>query len=262
MIRARFRLVKWYLDAITDEGTAVVVYVARLDWGRMRVRYGSVLQSSPSAPPTEAATIRRVERPRLAGGTLTWENAALDVRGRWTTDEPPIRRTLVRGTSGALQWMCHMPRARAVVHCGGVAFAGHGYVESLRLTIPPSKLTSRTLRWGHHTSDRHSVVWIDWVGQDERRWVWLDGREQPGTTLTDAGLSGLAGGDALRLSDSRDVLDRRALASVSGVLPVLGRRLVGPLADMHEHKLLSRSAIVRAGQPVDDGWSLHEVVTW
>jgi hypothetical protein len=105
-------------------------------------------------------------------------------------------------------------------------------------------------------------VWIDWTGEDEQRWVWLDGLEQPGAGLTDSGLSGLAGGGALEVSDSRDVLDRGVIGSLSRVLPMLGRPLVGPLADMHEHKILSRSAIVRAGQSVDRGWSLHEVVTW
>jgi len=257
-----FHLDKWYLDVITDQGTVVIVYVARMDWGRIRIRYASTLQCTASESTREAATVSGVERPRLAGGTLTWEHAALRVSGRWCRDTPPVQQTLVRGQSGDIQWMCHMPRARAVVRCGDVAVAGHGYVERLRLTIPPSKLPFRTLRWGHYASDRHSVVWIDWTGGDARRWVWLDGREQPDAVVTDSGVFGLAGGDALQLSDSRDLLDRRVLAALGGVLPVLGRHLVGALADMHEHKMLSRSAIVRAGQATDHGWALHEVVTW
>jgi hypothetical protein len=257
-----FHLDKWYLEVITEQGAVAIVYVARLDWGRIRVRYASTLLSTVSEPPRETATVRGVRTPRLADGILTWEHAALRVSGRWSRDEPPIQRTLASGPSGVIQWTCHMPRARAIVQCGDVAFAGHGYVESLRLTIPPSELPFRTLRWGHHASDRHSVVWIDWIGRDARRWVWLDGREQPDVMVTDSGLSGLGGGDALQLSDSRDVLDRRVLAALGRVVPVLGRHLVGPLADMHEHKILSRSAIVRAGQAADHGWTLHEVVTW
>jgi hypothetical protein len=257
-----FRLVKWYLDVMADDGSAAIVYAAWMDWGRMHISYASVLQSPSSGPSLEAATIRGVERPRRAGSSLAWTNAPLRVRGRWHAEEPPIRQTLARNPSGVIQWQCHMPRARAAVQCGDVTVAGLGYIESLRITIPLSQLTSRTLRWGHYASDRHSVVWIDWTGADERRWVWLDGQEQPGATLKDSVLSGLEGGDVLDLSDSRDVLDRQVLATVGGVLPVLGRRLVGPLADMHERKRLSRSALVRAGQPVDRGWALHEVVTW
>jgi hypothetical protein len=257
-----FRLVKWYFDVISDEGVAAIMYMARLEWGGLRVRYASVLQSAASAPPRESATLRGVERPQLAGGTLRWANAALQVSGRWTSDAPPIRRTLASGPSGVIQWMCHMPRARAVVQCGDVTLSGYGYVESLRLTMPPADLPFRTLRWGHHASTSHSVVWIDWRGEDARRWVWLDGQEQPDATLTESGISGLGDGGALQLADSRDVLDRRVLASLGAVVPMLGRHLVGPPADMHEHKILSRSAIVRAGQPVDRGWALHEVVTW
>lgn len=257
-----FHLDKWYLDVITDQGTVVIVYVARMEWGRIRVRYASTLQCTPLQSTREAATVHGVEWPRFAGGTMTWEHAALGVSGRWCRDTPPVEKTLVSGQSGDIQWMCYMPRARAVVQYGDGAFAGHGYVERLRLTIPLSRLPFRTLRWGHHASDRHSVVWIDWTGGDARRWVWLDGREQPDAVVTDSGVSGCAGGDSLQLSDSRDVVDRRVLAGLGGVLPVLGRHLVGALADMHEHKMLSRSAIVKAGHATDHGWALHEVVTW
>src|SRR6187399_1377070 len=201
----RFRLLKWYLDVITDEGRTAILYAAWLDWGRIQARYSSVLQSDVAGPPREAATIRGVERPTLVDGALTWEHRALGVRGSWSPAQPPIRRTLTRGPAGAIQWMCHMPRARAVVQLGDVTLAGRGYVESLRISVPPSKLMSRTLRWGRHVSDHHSVVWIDWIGEDERRWVWHDGREQPAATVTNVGLSGLADGDTLRFLDSRDV---------------------------------------------------------
>lgn len=256
-----FRLLKWYLDVITDQGTVLILYAARVHWGRVRVGYASVLHASDVGPPREEGTIRRVEQPRLRGDVLTWQNEPLGICGRWQRDAPPIRRTLARGPDGAIRWTCHMPRARATVQCGDVAISGLGYVESLRLTIPPSKLPFRTLRWGRHVSLQHSLIWIDWAGGDDRRWVWLDGEEQPAATLTDAALSGLTGGGELRLHGAREVRDRQVLGSLTDVAPALTRRIAGGIAGMHEHKQVSRSSIVRGGQALDHGWALHEVVT-
>jgi hypothetical protein len=256
-----FHLLKWYLDLVTDQGTVLILYSARIRWGRLRVGYGSLLHADQGMPEREASTIRRVEQPRLRAGVVTWQSAPLEVRGRWIGDAPPICRTLASGADGAIEWTCHMPRARASVLCGDRELTGLGYVESLDLTIPPSALPFRTLRWGRHVSSDHSVVWIDWIGQNTRRWIWLDGEEQPAATVEDSGIAGLAGEAALRLNGARDVRNRPVLASLTGISPSLLRRVAGGVAGMHEHKWLSRSSIVRAGQPLDRGWTLHEVVT-
>ncbi len=257
-----FLLVKWYLDVVTDEGAVLIGYAARLRWGRLRFGYASVLHSASGAPPRESATIRGVESPRSDEGTLTWCNSALGVRGEWQGEAPPIRRTLLAAPDGDIRWTCRMPRARATVRWNGGELAGRGYVESLRLTIPPWRLPFSTLRWGRHVSDRHSVVWIDWSGTERRGWVWVDGSEAPLGSFTAAGAPRLEGGRELGLSDSRNIRDRPVLSAVSELLPRFARRLAGPLGRMHEHKLLDRSTLLEADRPLDRGWTLHEVVTW
>ena len=257
-----FLLSKWYLDIVTGDGTVAILYAARLRWGRLSASYASLLHDVPDGVRRECATIRRVERPRLLGDDLTWQNGRLGVWGTWRRAAPPIRRNLLRTASGAIQWACHMPLARATVRCGDAVLSGLGYVECLRLSLPPGKIPFNTLRWGHHVSDGRSLVWITWTGREQRRWVWLDGEEQPDAEVTDDGLRGLARGAALRVEACRVVRDRRVLAAIANVLPALGRRLAGPLARMHEIKRLDRSAINRATAATDRGWALHEVVTW
>jgi hypothetical protein len=47
------------------------------------------------------------------------------------------------------------------------------------------------------------------------------------------------------------------------VAPVLAARVAGRLATMQEHNELSRSSLVDAGgRALDEGWAIHEVVTW
>ena len=155
-----------------------------------------------------------------------------------------------------------MPCAHVNVQFGEETFVGLGYAERLTLSIPPWKLPFRTLRWGRHTSTRRSVVWIDWVGDDTRRYLWFDGVEQQDARLSDSGVSRLGGDAVLSWHDARDVCHRRALTRVTLRLPGLAQRLAGPLAAMREHKQLARSTIERGGEARDRGWTLFETVTW
>jgi hypothetical protein len=257
-----FSLQKWYLDVVTSPGDVVILYAARLRWGAFRVGYGSTLEDRVDGTNREATTIRRLEAPRRLGNCLTWANSALDVQGRWRLDTPRFGRTLASTPDGVIRWTCHAPRARASVRVGGITYEGLGYVEHLRLTILPWKLPFETLRWGRYISDRHSLVWIDWRRSERRSWVWLDGREQCEAIVTDAGVSGLTGGAELCVQDGRDVVNRDVLATFTGLLPGLTRRLAGRVAGMREHKRIEPSAIIRAGERRDVGWTLREVVTW
>ena len=257
-----FLLDKWYLDVVTDEGAAAIFYAARLRWGLLRQGYASALYVAPGAAPREQATRRHFEWPHEDQDTITWHNEPLRVLAHWRRDAAPMARSLVEDPADAIHWTCHMPRARASAQVGDTRLEGLGYVESLRLRVPPWKLPFRTLRWGRHASSHHSVVWIEWTGAEERRWVWLDGALQPAATLVEAGLSGLEGESALQLEPFRDLRDSPLLATIGGPLPGLARRLAGPLGRMHERKHLSRSAIVSSGRQLDRGWTVHEEVTW
>ncbi len=257
-----FLLSKWYLDVVTDAGAVAILYAARARWGRLRARYAAVLVDDPGGRRRDEATIRGIRRPERRGADLVWENGALDVQGAWRPLARRIRRTLLRSDAGAIQWACVAPLARAEVRCGDVVLAGHGYVECLRLSVLPWRLPFRTLRWGRHTSDRHSVVSIGWDGGLVRRWAWLDGEEQPEAALTERGVHGLSGGAALTVEAGRVVRDRGVTDAIRRIVPSLAARASGPLGRMREVKHLGRSAIAGSEGALDQGWTLHEVVTW
>jgi hypothetical protein len=257
-----FLLDKWYLDVVTSRGDAVIAYAARLRWGAIRAALASVLVNTRDGAHRETKTVRGVESPRREGDDLAWRNAVLHARGQWRRDAPPLRRTLASTPEGTIRWTCHMPRALASLQVGDVTYAGLGYAERLRLTLPPGKLPFRTLRWGRHISDTHALVWIDWCDDGRHRWVWLDGTEQPDAVVTDAGVGDLAGGAALCVGDARDIVHDDVLGRVNDVLPALARRVAGPLAGMREHKEVARSSIVGSGRALDDGWTVREVVRW
>lgn len=250
-----FRVDKWYLDVITDSGRVVVLYAGRVEWDGLRANFASVLRASETGGGRERTTIRRVTPPRPAEGSIAWSNVPLSVEGTWRPDAAPIAATLASGASGAIEWTCHMPRAHAAVCCEDERYEGLGYVERLEVTMPLSALPFETLRWGRHVSLKHSMVWIDWLGRRDRRWVWRDGAEQREAPFA---------GDvpvALSVAETRRIRDRELLPALAALPSVLARRLGGGIGRMHERKLVGRSTLTIDGTPVDRGWSLYEVVT-
>ena len=85
-----FTLAKWYLDLVTDEGTAIIGYVARLESGPVRVGYSSVLASVAGAAARESSAFGEADCPRHEEELVTWQHPTLDVRGRWQGLAPPI----------------------------------------------------------------------------------------------------------------------------------------------------------------------------
>src|SRR5258705_4679149 len=259
-----FLLTKWYLDLVTREGTALIGYAARLRWGRLRMAYASVLVSEPSREARETRAFGGGRSwPRLEGDRLTWAQPRLGIDGTWERAAPAIRRRLLKNDAGEIRWACEMPCARASVTIGDRTFDGLGYAERLSLSIPPWNLPFRTLNWGRHTSPGHSLVWIDWAGEATRRYVWLDGVEQPDACveLVARAVCRLDGETTLRLDEARDLCNQRALGRIAGRVPGLTRRLAGPVAAMREHKQVARGTIERHGDS-RAGWMLFETVTW
>ncbi len=251
-----FLLEKWYGDVVTSHGAGAIVYAARLRWGPLRVAYAATVVFDASASRSQSS-IRHVTMPRIDGHAATWRHETLGVDATWCRDAEPLDSCLVDGPDGSIRWTCHMPRALARVRVGETTLHGLGYLEQLRLTIPPAELPFRggVLRWGRYVSPAHALVWIEWTGRDPQRWVWLNGVPQTGP-------DGLDGNLRLVLHDSRPIRDDPLLTTIRVPLPKLARRLAGTLDAVREHKHLSRGALVSGAGPVDTGWAIHEEVEW
>jgi hypothetical protein len=223
-----FELTKWYADAVSAAGDWWIGYRARLKCGSFSVSYSSVLDSSG-------------QRHSLGSGGMCCRNgearwSGLGVEGRWVASTPSLHATVYDG----VEWTCFIPRGRARVG----AIDGLGYVERLRLTIPPWKLPIRRLRWGRYLSERHSLIWIDCLGDCDRRFVFLDGAPIPEMP-------------AIEFTDTLTIRDGALGSTVLGSIPGLDRIAPLRMFGVHECKWRSRA---RLGD--DAGWAIHEVVTW
>jgi hypothetical protein len=256
-----FELDKWYLDLVTADGAAVVLYSARLHWGVLQVGYAGRIVSQDGQV-MDSSTVREVTAPLVDGSTLRWSNRLLAVEGVWQRRAPPIERTLARTDQGAIEWHCHMPRADVRLMLDDRALTGFGYVERLQLDMPPWQLPFNRLRWGRHTSADHSVVWIEWDDGRAGRWIWHNGADATGAVLGDHRVAGLTGDAELTFGPDATVRDHRVLPALAEWLPEPIQRAMGPLAAMHERRWLAPSVVRVPGSAPDPGWTLHEEVTW
>src|SRR5205085_214579 len=138
---------KWYLDCVTDEGSAFIAYAASLRWRSLSIKYSSVLLHRPGEVLKTETTLQEFSTPEVAGPSLRWSSARLGVSGTWESAAPPFKRTLLESDDGAIEWSCLRPRARSEISFGarsGISFGGRleglGYAERLTMTIPPWRL--------------------------------------------------------------------------------------------------------------------------
>lgn len=256
-----FRLHKWFLDCVTDTGEAVIVYAATLRWGWLRLGYSATLtRDRPDRPAVTTTRWGRPESPRRLEAGFSFEDARLDVHGRWLG--PPVDHgvTLFEGEHGRVHWHCHLPQADVELQHGGRNWRGRGYVEHLALEIAPWHLPIRVLRWGRFHAEGRSLVWIQWEGPVPLRLVLANGEavaadpvDDGGFTLHDGRRLELGPPSVLRSGElGRTVLTRRLLRC----LP-----LPRSIRTLEETKVLATARLLE-GATEHLGTALHEVVRW
>ncbi|MBT8403821.1 MAG: hypothetical protein KJP18_08195 [Gemmatimonadetes bacterium] len=257
-----FRLTKWYLDLVTPQGTVLIAYAGSLRWRALTVDYASTFLAPPGREPLETSRGSGADVTQADENVVRFAHPQLEIDGTWTRRSPPITEVLLDDEAGRVTWDCVLPGARASVRLGDDHLEGLGYVERLTFTRPPWSLPLRTLRWGRFVSDAHALVWISWDGGPPRRWTWLDGVAQPHARPDDRGVSGLDDDLALDLDSGRVLCDRKALQVLSRQLPALDALPLGPLGHLRETKRLDRGRLRTPADGADEGWVIHEVVTW
>jgi len=253
----RFSLVKWYMDCVTDEGEAVILYCAEMLWRGIHVTYSSVLSTNEQTATTRSSmsSYRLVPTDEL----ILVEIPRLKVSGKWQAAAAPLEHTVYESAAGSVVWNCVQPRASARVSVGERVLMGLGYAERLTLTLPPWQLPMRQLRWGRFVSPEESLAWIDWQGPYSTSLAVHNGKIREIVSASDS---------ELRLNDGvlrmKESLPLRAGPLGSTVLPgapALKRLLPTSLTNIEEQKWRSRG-ILEINDRQSLGWVIHEVVHW
>ncbi|MBL9150700.1 MAG: hypothetical protein JNM94_18590 [Phycisphaerae bacterium] len=243
-----FRLRKYYLDATTADGHAVIAYWASLRWGALRLRYAA-LDWFDASGVTRTTSSFGAPPPEESDDGVTWIADALGVSGQWRRRAEPITKDLFRRGDRSVRWSCRAPAATVALRVGDRTLEGAGYVECLDCTIEPWRLPIDVLHWGRVAEGSRTATWIAWEGSHPLQLLVVDGREVAAREIS---ASRVAWGDeSIALEPVRTLRDARldhgALRGIPRLLRVAPLRLLAA----HETKWLSRAA---------GAWCIHEVV--
>jgi hypothetical protein len=264
----KFRLTKWYLDAVAEDGTAFIGYAAGLRLGAVQVRYRATLVAPPEEASDERYTLRSSPDPLIDNdGLVRWDCPPLQVTGEWLPRCASIQRKLFASEAGEVLWECIAPSAAVILALPSRQITGSGYVERLTLTAPPWTLGLDELHWGRFIANDGYVVWIDWRGPKPRRLVLLNGDEVQNAIVCEECIQLTGPGARLEfmthdISGSSRILREGPLAKIISAVPGLANILPRWLGQGHELKRLSRARLAFHDAPARDGWAIHEVVTW
>ncbi len=260
MPRTDFRLSKWYVDCVGEDGECAIAYHAELSWGPIALGYASLLRrGAANGTCSTISTIRAGPAPVTAPGYVAWDTPALELRVTAQSHTAPFSHRLLEGTRGNVRWECVAPRAAVRMRCGSdFSLSGLGYAERLEIDSRSLRLPIEQLRWGRFLTSTRAIVWIGWWGPEPRTLVFDDGRLQDEAVIEDG---------AIRFGRSHLGLDRGALIRdaelAEAIEPVA--RLLGPAAGnaarTHETKWLSRGTLhdPALAAPIE-GWAIHELV--
>lgn len=256
-----FSLIKWYLDCITDEGSVFIGYIALLAWKAFSLHYSSVMLYDRSSGLCSDTSLRATPFPQTDGSTICWVSDPLHVDGKWSALPSPVTREWQRGNSATIIWSCLQPGAQAEAKVGsGRRFAGAGYAERLKLTVPPWQLSLRHLRWGHFFGGGETLVWIEWTDATLHSLLLHNGNEIPPQSITDTEIRG--NGEELRLliGESTPLREGTLLTTALAAVPGISKLVPSGILNSYECKWISRGQLFRHRLPPVHGWAVHEAV--
>ena len=181
-----FKIIKWYLDFVGENGEAMIFYAAEIYWKGLKVPYASIHMKVPGKAEVQKTSLKKFTLPQIDGASLSWSNTNLGLQGLWEQQGQPLNACLFASKEGSINWNCWQPSSRVTLTINRERFEGMGYAEELILTVPAWKIPMRELRWGRSLSEESYTVWIEIKGDETRKWLWHNGERMSHFEVSDS----------------------------------------------------------------------------
>lgn len=266
MQKRKFKLNKWFLDFVGEDGTAMIFYAAELRWYEFVVPYSSCLCYDPKNGVSQKSKFRNIQMPEKRKNLIRWSDSKFKVEGLWESLAEPIYERLFDSEEGFLDWKCYQPASKVKLNINNSIIEGKGYVEQLVLTIPPWKIPMNELRWGHFGSNGNQMVWIELKAEDKKQWLWLNGEKMGNSIIEDDLISIPEKGIILKLNKRVTLESAKKVYTLTEKLLhyIPGFKKIIPLKFLmaDEYKWLSKGQLQRHGGNVTTGIAIHEFVNF
>lgn len=192
---------------------------------------------------------------------MTWRHAQLGLEGEWQALSPAFEKDLLSSGGRTVNWSVLQPSSRVRITTeNGNTFKGLGSCERLNLTIPPWKLGLTELTWGRFVSETNSVVWLEWKGQHPLRLMYWNSRSMEPVEIS---ASKVAAKDLqVAISGERTLRSGTIGSEILSNVPKVLELVPLALLRVHERKKLGRGVLQAIDGTTDEGWVIHEKVTW
>lgn len=253
-----FRLRKWYLDCVSDDGVAFIGYAGRVRLGLLPLSYQATLLTDATGRTTQDFSLLPAALPARAERGVAWRNRRLSVSGVWAPVSAATPRVLLDEDGLRVTWRCHVPSGPVRLAYRGREHAGSGYAEELTLSGPPGRLPIEELHWGRFASGEHHLVWIEWRGPRPLRLILASGRFLSEGRIDERGVECETA--RLTLGESRPIRADAVADSLFGRWRSLTRLLPEGVGGWREEKWVSRARLETTAGEITSGWAIHERV--
>lgn len=261
-----FHLKKWYFDGIDASGRTMIAYSADLHWRGIHIPYSSYLYYGEPGDIRSESRFTQAGLPDALPGAIQLTYKGLPLTGQWQAASNGLDQRLYEGEDGYLDWHCRLPAGQCHIQLGQEPpLTGWGYVELLEMTLPPWRLGIRELRWGRFADPEWPLVWIEWLGEPNRRWVFANGQLfRDEGTVSENLVQAQNHSWSLRLENPVVLEDKEKMKevfqSLAAFIPGIDRLAPLRFIQATETKWRSEGVLHRPGHADRKGWVIHELV--
>lgn len=254
----KFELEKWYFDITNDSGEVFIGYAANLKWGKISFGYNGYLLKTIKNQVTSNSSFGKYLEPHHTISTVAWKTAFGN--GTWNVKKYRIVETLLHSGAGNIEWDCISPNSLATFEMGGKPISGNGYVEKIKMTLPPWKLPIRQLIWGRYLSEKQSIIWIEWKGPQPKQLLFHNGIKNEHAIIKTSSIQfedyemGFYSSISLRSGSIGNTI----FSSFKEIMSFFPSRIF----NLDEKKWAGRATLKHKGEAIDSGNYIHEIVDW
>ena len=183
----QFNLDKWYLDAVREDGSGVILYDASVRWRFIRLHYYNRLEFDNTGKTNNAVSLRKKLVINSDANSIKADDGTL--RAAWNAIQPGFTVDLLKTEEGSIRWSCHYPNCGVQLDSTGKNESARGYAEQLSMSLDPWKFNIDELYWGRFCHATESIVWIEWRGEIARKWLFWNGKPITNFELSDDALN-------------------------------------------------------------------------
>ncbi|CAF1577471.1 unnamed protein product, partial [Adineta steineri] len=170
-----FYLCKWYADIIDEETDDVtIIYLGELEWKFLKVNFTNILQFIQKQTLISRLTLLNYKSPIFDDDCFQINSNGIS--GEWKRKSECIFcEKLFDNDDGYILWECFIPNGLAQIKVNNKINKGLGYVEKLTMTLKPWQVPIDILRWGRFLYENQYIIWIRWIGKEEKFLIFHNG---------------------------------------------------------------------------------------